>query len=329
MPGKVGPDELAEHVFERSGAHDDRVRQGPGFGEDAAAIDVPAGTLVVSSDPISLAASQAGRLGVAVATNDVAASGADPAWLTAVCLLPTDAPETLATVTGDLDDAARELGVSIVGGHTEYVDALTRPTLSLTAMGFADPFVPTGGATIGNRVVIAGPAGLEGTAILASDFADSLAVPPATIEAATAFFEEISVVPAARLLRDRATAMHDPTEGGVLAGLVELAGASGVELTIEREAIPVRAETETLCAAADVDPLRIFGSGALLATVPDEDADDAVAALDEAGIQAASIGSVTGDDRSGRLTLDDEEITGPIADDLYPLWAEADERTES
>lgn len=325
MPGKVRPDDLVAHVFERTGASDERVRQGPALGEDAAAIEVPEGTLVVSSDPISLAASRAGRLGVAVACNDVAAAGADPQWLTVVCLLPTDAPDSLDTITADLDAAARELGVAIVGGHSEYVDALSRPILSLTAMGIADPYVPTGGANPGDRLVLAGPAGLEGTAILASDFGDSLSVPADVIDEATTFFEEISITPAARILRERATAMHDPTEGGVAAGLVELAMASEVSLRIDRDAITIRPETESLCAAADVDPLRIFGSGALLAAIPEPAVESDLRALSDAGIDAAEIGVVTDDAERGTVVLDGDVLTEPVEDDLYPLWAAADE----
>ncbi len=323
MPGKVRPDDLAAHVFERTGADDERVRQGPALGEDAAAIDVPAGTLVVSSDPISLAASEAGRLGVAVACNDVAAAGADPQWLTVVCLLPTDADDELDALTADLHATARDHGVAIVGGHSEYVDALERPILSLTAMGFADPYVPTGGAKQGDRIVLAGPAGLEGTAILAGDFGESLSVSPAVIQEALTFFEEISIAPAASALRDVATAMHDPTEGGVAAGLVELATAAGVDLAVDRAAIPVRPETEVLCAAADVDPLRIFGSGALLATVPDDAVDEALGRLASAGIDAAEIGTVS-ESGDGVVELDSERLTEPTEDDLYPLWAAAD-----
>ncbi|WP_247729117.1 AIR synthase family protein [Halovivax limisalsi] len=323
MPGKVGPAELTRHVFERTGSGDDRVRQGPALGEDAAAIDVPAGTLVVSADPISLAASEVGRLGVVVACNDVAAAGADPRWLTVVCLLPTDDEDALETVTADLDAAAREHGVTIVGGHTEYVDALERPILSVTAMGFADRFVPTGGATPGDRIVLAGPAGLEGTAILASDFAEAYSVPDDTVESALSFFDELSVAPAAEILRESASAMHDPTEGGVAAGLVELARASSVDVDVDREVIPIRAETAALCRAAGVDPLRIFGSGALLATVPPAAVDGRLDALAAAGIDAAEIGVVT-DNGDGAVDLDGERLTAVPTDDLYPLWEAAD-----
>ncbi len=323
MPGKVPPDTLADFVFSRTGEEDSSVLQGPADGEDAAAIEWPTDqeTLVVSSDPISLAADAVGTLGVHVACNDIAASGADPRWLTVVMLLaPGTAPEP---ITADLDAAAREVGASIVGGHSETVDALDRPLLSLTAMGTTNRFIPTGGASPGDCVILTKAAGIEGTAILAADFGDELGLDAELCKRASAFLESISVIPDSRTLRKYATALHDPTEGGVTAGLLEIARASDVQLEIEREAIPIREETRAVTAAAGVDPLRIFGSGALLGTVPAEAVPDALAALEAAGLEAAEIGSVT--DGPGGLLLDGNRLEGPIEDDLYPLWAAADE----
>ena len=329
MAGKVDDETLVTAVFERTGANDERVLQGPAIGEDAAAIDVPAGTLLVSSDPISLAASHAGTLGVHVACNDVAAAGGDPAWLTVTCLLANDDTNILETIVPDLHDAASAIDVSIVGGHTEYVDALERPILSLTALGFADPHVPTGGANAGDRVVLAGPAGLEGTAVLASDFGETLAVPDDDLDDAEAFLDEISVLPAARAIRTYASAMTDPTEGGIAGGLVELATASGVHLAIERDSIPVRSVTDRLCKAAGVDPLRIFGSGALLATVPPDAVDPALDALAAVYVEGSIIGTVfEPTDAEGAVELDGEPLETPVEDDLYALWEHADSANE-
>ncbi|MCU4925632.1 AIR synthase family protein [Halobacteria archaeon AArc-dxtr1] len=327
MPGKARPSTLLEHVFDRTGAPDDAVLQGPADGEDAAAIDWPGGTLVVSSDPISLAASQVATLGVHVACNDVAVAGADPRWLTVVALLPEATDDAVTQITRDLDVAARDVGVAIVGGHTESVDALSRPLLSLTAMGATDRFVPTGGAEPGDRLLLTKGAGLEGTAILATDFGDALDVDRETRDRAETFLEEVSVVPDARIVREHATAMHDPTEGGVLAGLLELARASDCRLAVEREAVPVRDATRQLCEAADVDPLRIFGSGAVLATVPESAHEACLDALSAAGIDAATIGTVEAGESA--LILDGEAISGPVEDDLYPLWADVDANADS
>ena len=324
MLGKVSPEDLSEHVFGRTGAHLESVLQGPAYGEDAAAIDVEDGTLVVSTDPISLAVDRVGTLGVQVACNDVAASGGDPEWLTSVVFLPGDAEPgpTLERITGQMDAVAEELGVAIVGGHSEFNPALDRPLLTLTCMGMADPFVPTGGAEPGDDVLLTKGAAIEGTAILASDFAEELlerGVSEAVLERARGFYDEIGVIPEAAVVRKSATAMHDPTEGGLIDGLLELASASGVTLDIDESAIPVRDETATVCEAMDVDPLRIFGSGALLATVPADATAEVVSRLSDQDIAVARIGSVEAAD-SPALFLDGETFREPVRDDLYGLW---------
>jgi hydrogenase expression/formation protein HypE len=324
MIGKLDPETLRT-VLDRTGASNPALLTGATYGEDAAAIDLGDGeTLVVSSDPISLAAEAAGTLGVHVACNDIAAAGADPEFLTNVLFLPDDDPDTIATLTSQLDAAAAEIGVTIVGGHTEYVPVLSRPLLSLTAFGRTDHHIPTSGAEPGDKVLLTKGAAIEGTGIIATDFADQLrdeGVDEAVIERAATYFEEISVLEDSRALRTVATAMHDPTEGGVITGLVELATAANVDMVVDRQAVPIRPETETVCEAMGIDPLCIFGSGALLATVPADAVETAEASLAETGIEAAVIGTVesTADD-SGSLVLDDERITEAGTDQLYPFW---------
>ncbi|NHN57962.1 MULTISPECIES: AIR synthase family protein [Halorussus] len=320
MLGKLDPDDLAR-VLSRTGARDDSVLMGPKYGEDAAAMRLDDGSvLVANSDPLSLAKERLGTLAVHVACNDVAACGADPRWLTNVMFLPDDDRETLDALTTQMDEEARELGVTIVGGHSEFVPALERPMVSMTALGLADEYVPTGGAEPGDSLVLTKGAGIEGTAVLATDFRDDLALSADVLERAEDFFGDISVVPDARVLRESATAMHDPTEGGLVTGLVELASASGVRLEVDRSAVPVREETAEICEAMGVDPLRIFGSGALLAAVPEHECDDALAALDAEGIEASEIGVVAGETDDPGVALDGDLVTEAVRDDLYDLW---------
>lgn len=231
MTGKLGPDALAE-VLAATGADDAAVDMGPAYGEDAAAIDLAGteSTLVVAADPLSLAADAVGELAVHVACNDVAASGADPRWLTHTLFLPDDDATRRRTVTQQVDATARDLGVAIVGGHTEVLPSLERPLCSMTALGTTDRFVSSGGAEPGDRLLLTKGAGIEATAILATDFREACAeagVSAATLDAAAGFLDEVSVVPDAAAVRDAATAMHDPTEGGLLTALVETASASG------------------------------------------------------------------------------------------------------
>ncbi|MEA5387541.1 AIR synthase-related protein [Haloarculaceae archaeon H-GB2-1] len=237
-----------------------------------------------------------------------------------VVFVPDDQPELLDTVTSQLDAAARASGVAIVGGHSEYSTELTRPQLSLTAMGLAEEFVPTGGARPGDAIVLTKGAAIEGTAIMATDFRDRLSgvVGERTIDEAAGYFEELSVGDEARILREFATAMHDPTEGGVLDGLLELAVASGVTAVVDRDAVPIRGPTRALADALDVDPLATFGSGALLATVPEPAVDEALDACADAGIEAVRIGTV--EPGPGSLVLDGTTYEEPVRDEMYRLW---------
>ncbi|WP_049906376.1 AIR synthase family protein [Halorubrum tebenquichense] len=331
MTGKLGPEALAA-ALAATGAADSAVRQGPAYGEDAAAIDLTGagGTLVVAADPLSLAAESVGTLAVHVACNDVAASGADPRWLTHTLFLPDDDPDRLRTVVDQVDATARDLGCAVVGGHTEVLPALDRPLCSMTAMGTTDRFVSSGGAEPGDRLLLTKGAAIEATAILATDFRTECldaGVPAATLDAAAGFLDDVSVVPDAAAVRDAATALHDPTEGGVATALVEMSAASGAVFAVERDAVPVRSETRACCDALGVDPLRTFGSGALLAAVPPSRVDGALGALDAAGIEAGAIGTVEsadGDAAPGTVRIDGEPLAEPPRDELYPLWEARD-----
>jgi hydrogenase expression/formation protein HypE len=320
MTGKLDRATLTDLVLSRTGAASRDLLAGPAFGEDAAAIRVGTETLVVSTDPISLAAERIGQLAVTVSSNDVAACGGRPEFLLCTVLLPDADPTLLDTITGQLDAESRRLGLTIAGGHTEVVAGLDRPLCSLTCLGTADRYVPTGGATPGDRILLTKGAGIEATGVLATDFSDRLDLPAATIDRATAAFDDLSVMPEAAVLAPVATAMHDPTEGGVLEGLIEMALTAEATLSIDREAVHVREETRAVCDAVGVDPLRVLGSGALLAAVGDDDADDALAALADEGIDAADIGRVEAGEAC--VDLDGERVTEPIRDDVYALWDE-------
>ncbi len=320
MIGKLSPDRL-DRVLERTGIEDDAVRLGPALGEDAAIIELAGTNLVVSTDPLSLAAEDLGRLAVHVACNDVATGGARPRWVTTALFLPEDDPETLELLVGQLDETARALEVAIVGGHTEYAPTLDRPLAVLTAFGVTDRPVRTGGATPGDVVVLAGTAGIEGTGILATDFRDELidrGVEPAIIDRGAERTASVSIVESALAVRSLATGMHDPTEGGVLAGLVEVAGASECGIDVNLDAIPVATDTAAICAAMNVDPYRVFGSGALLVTVRPDNRDAALEALSATGVTATQIGTVVEGDPV--VTMGDERIEVAPRDQLYPLW---------
>jgi len=92
----------------------------------------------------------------------------------------------------------------------------------------------------------------------------------------------------------RVHSLHDPTEGGLVTGLWEVATASGLGLSVEEGSIPVLPETTDICAALGLDPLGLLASGSLLITLPPEDVPSLYTALDKEGIDAFEIGRITG-----------------------------------
>ena len=145
-------------------------------------------------------------------------------------LLPEHAgEEDLRAIMADVHQAASELGIEVLGGHTEVTPGLSIPIVSTTAVGRApkDRYVTSSGARAGDDLLLTKRAGLEGTAILATDFEDRLIGRPGAgaLARAQACRQEISVVPEGMAAAAMgASAMHDVTEGGVLGAIYEMVG---------------------------------------------------------------------------------------------------------
>ncbi|MBI1848101.1 MAG: hydrogenase expression/formation protein [Candidatus Rokubacteria bacterium] len=291
---------------------DPRVVVGPRVGEDAAVIDLGDRYLVAASDPITFATDRAGWYALHVNANDVAVRGARPRWFLATLLLPEGATtdESVAAIFDDLATACDELEVALVGGHTEVTAGLDRPIVCGTMLGEVarDKLVTTGGAQVGDAVILTKGIPLEGAALLAREReADLLArgVSPRTIRRAKAFLGApgLSVLPEAEIACELATvhAMHDPTEGGVATALWELAEAAQVGLRIDRERIITLPEGAEICAALGLDPLGTIASGALLMTLAPAEAGLVIHALARESIDCHYIGHVV--PRTAGLTL--------------------------
>lgn len=300
--GKLHP-HLLGRLFERLPAKDERVVVGPRPGEDAAVIDLGDRYLIATADPITFATEELARYAVQVNANDVAVRGARPRWFLATLLLPEDRT-TEAEVTRlfeGLAEACQEIGVSLVGGHTEVTAGLDRPIVAGAMLGEVarDRLVTTGGARVGDAVVLTKGVPLEGAAIIAREREAELrarGVGEPVIRRARNFLRRpgLSVLPEAEIAGELAEvhAMHDPTEGGVATALWELAEAAGVGLRIDGSRIPVLPEGRELCRAFGLDPLGTIASGALLLTLAPADAGIVIHALAREGIDSHWIGQV-------------------------------------
>jgi hydrogenase maturation factor len=169
-----------------------------------------------------------------------------------------------------------------------------------------------------DEIVMTKWAALEGTTILAEDFASRLtAVPVDLLHAARTLTGFLSIVTESKIaMLFGAVAMHDVTEGGVLGACWELGFANACAVQIDTTKIPVREETRALCAALSLDPLRLIGSGSLL--IACKDGETLCTALQKSGIPAAVIGRAIDGEQS---FADGEPLDEPHADELYRLFA--------
>ncbi len=302
QPGKL-PLDLLSRLLDKIDVSDPRVVLGARTGEDAALIDFGDRCLVAKTDPITFATDLIGWYMVQVNSNDIAVMGGTPRWLMATLLLPDDTSEAeVERIFTQIREACAALDITLIGGHTEITYDLRRPIAVGAMLGEVpkERAVLTSGARPGDRIILTKAIAVEGASILAHEAADDLlanGVLPETIERARdlLFNPGISVVPEAAIAREAVNvhAMHDPTEGGLSGGLVELAAAANVGLLIDMDAVPILPECREICDALGLDPLGLIASGSLLAAVPQSDAPKLIHALDAQGIPAHEIGRVT------------------------------------
>ena len=309
--GKL-PAPVLAGLFGKHVTLDERVVLGPRVGEDAAVIDMGDRYLVATTDPITFVTDDVGWYALVVNANDVAVRGATPRWFLATCLLPEGGTteESVEGLFAQLGAACRELGVSLVGGHTEVTHGLDRPLVVGTMLGEVakERLVTTSGARPGDALLLTKGIPLEGTSIIARVRGAELAgrgYAEPLLARARGLLGRLSVVPEARLAVELAPvhAMHDPTEGGLATALWELAEAASVGLAVESERIPVLPEGRALCAEFGLDPLGTIASGALLIALAPADAGVVLHACARERIECAFIGRVLPPDAGVCLTV--------------------------
>lgn len=298
--GKLEPTRLGR-LLELFRTADPAVVAGPALGEDAAAIEVEPGLVVLTTDPITFVSEASAVWLVQVNANDIAAMGARPRYLTVTGLFPAGATAAeVGRVFRDLAEACRALGVVVVGGHTEITRAVTRPVLVGQMAGFCprDRLHRSADARTGDAILLAGSAGREGSAILArekpAEAKDVLGARRARAVARWADPPGLSVVEPALALAgiEGVHALHDATEGGAAMAVREVALASGAGCLVRLERIPVAAETVALCGRFGLDWLGLISSGLLVATAAPESVDRCLAALERLGVPAAAAGEI-------------------------------------
>ncbi len=285
--------ELIEHVFLPAFA---------GFGEpgplgDSAVVMLGGARIAMSTDtfvvrPPFFPGGSIGHLAVHGTVNDLAMSGAVPAYLSCGMVLEEGTEiGVVGRVAQDIGDAARAAGVGIVTGDTKVVDAGHGDQVYVNTSGIG--LVPDGieispdRAAVGDVVIVSGDIGVHGIAIM-------------SVREGLEFGSEIrsdtaALTPLVQAMLEVERDLHvlrDPTRGGLATSLNEIAAASGVGVRLIETAVPIPAEVGGACAMLGLDPLYVANEGKLVAFVPRGSADAVLAAMraHPLGAKAAVVG---------------------------------------
>lgn len=326
-PGKL-PWSILGGLIELLPREDVDVIMGPAYGEDAAVVRLKDGFLVIHCNPVTAATRRIGWLAIHIAANDIAVRGVKPKWFLSTILLPEGWGEDMVKgIFNDMAKALEELNAISIGGHTEVTPGLNRPLVTVVSIGYtSERVVLTRDAKPGDVVLTIGRVAGEGVSVIAWDFESKLinaGVDESLIQRAKRFIEDVSVVDKALTIKNYVNSMHDPTEGGVLQGLKEIATASGTDIVVDLEKFTLDEAVSTISRAVGVDPYRLLSSGLLLATVPKHSLIDVESLLNHRGFNYSVVGEVR--KGSGRVIIRKgggvvEVIENDIIDEIYKLW---------
>jgi hydrogenase maturation factor len=309
--GKLNLETLRQ-LLAKAPMNDDRVLVGPQIGEDVAVIEMHDVCLVAKTDPITFATDEIGWYAVTINANDIATSGATPKWFLATVLLPEGrtTEECATEIFDQIAAACAELGVSLIGGHTEVTHGLDRPIVIGQMLGEVarSHLVHTAGAKPGDLLLLTKAVALEGTAILAREkpaFLRQLGHSEDAIARLRNLLHDpgISVVRDARIAcrAGRVHAMHDPTEGGVVTGIWELAIAANVGVEVDFEELQRLNPYGELWEKLELDSLGVIASGALLISAPEAHAMQIMWALLDEGLDCGIVGNILPSHQGVRL----------------------------
>jgi hydrogenase expression/formation protein HypE len=290
------------------------ISAGPWLGadqmDDGAAIRLGEDWLVLTTDshvvqPAFFPGGDIGRLAVCGTVNDLAMMGVtNPLGLTCAVVIEEGFPrESLVALHESMRAACVEAGTTIVTGDTKVmgrgeVDGIV---INTTGVGLTRTLVRDSGLRPGDRIIVTGPIGDHGLAVMAkrhqlgiegslqSDVAPLNALVRCAMEAAPGAI----------------TAMKDPTRGGFASAIHEMADKSRVGVILFERALPVSEAVRGAAELLGIDPLHVANEGKAAIGVRAEAADRVLQAIRSHpfGRDAAIVGTCT-EERPGIVVID-------------------------
>jgi hydrogenase maturation factor len=241
---------------------------------------------------------------------NLAAAGAEAFAVQLHIMLPERYREiALKRIMEAAAETAKNLKITISGGHTEVLPDIQTPIVSVTALGYTKEAIASKvykKAKPGQDIVISKWIGISDTACLAQEREEELLTryPLFYVKSAQNLEQFYSVIPeAATAVKSGVSAMHDVAGGGIFGALWELGERFDVGLQVDLKKIPIKQETVEVCEFFGYNPYEIRSDGALLMLT--DDSHSLLAALAEEGIAATVIGVTT--DGNDKVVLNDEE----------------------
>lgn len=335
--GKVSAEVFDQVILPQLGRKRREVVVGPQHGVDVGIVDLGNGqVMVTTTDPIFVVPpygwERSAWFAVHILASDAVTSGLSPQYITLDLNLPLRMTrEELESLWGVIHRECDKIGMAVISGHTGRYEGCEYPMIggaTVMCVGPADRYITPKMATVGDAVIITKGAAIEAAGLFAVTFPQRVAerYGEGFAQEAEKLFWQMSVVEDALTAVEvgvrgaGVTAMHDATECGVWGGLVEIAQASNVGLSIDKDKIIVQEHVRGICELFGIDPYSSISEGTLIITSKPNKAQEVVQRLSDKGIPASQVGEVVEKTQGMRYFEAGKahELVHPKVD---PFWA--------
>jgi hydrogenase maturation factor len=335
--GKISPEIFDEVILPQLGRRRPEVLVGPQHGVDVGVVDIGNDqVMVTTTDPIFIVPpygwERSAWFAVHILASDAVTSGLAPDYITFDLNLPLGITrDEFDLMWSVMHRECEKLGMAVISGHTGRYEGCQYPMIggaTVICIGPKDRYVTPNMARVGDRIIITKGAAIEAAGLFAVTFPDKVAEAYGQDVAREAeqVFWQMSVVDDALTavqagVRDEGvTAMHDATECGVWGGLFEIAQASRVGMTIDKDEIIVNPVVDKVCRLFQIDPYSSISEGTLIITCRPHKAGEVVQRLADTNIPASIVGEIVAESES--MTYSESGIQHKLEHPrVDPFWA--------
>jgi hydrogenase expression/formation protein HypE len=335
--GKVSSEIFEEIILPQLGRKRQNILVGPQHGVDVGVTDLGNHqVMVTTTDPIFVVPpygwERSGWFAIHILASDAATSGLAPNYITMDLNLPLSMTrKDFEILWGVMHQECDKIGMSIISGHTGRYEGCEYPMIggaTVICIGSKDKYVTPNMARVGDNIIVTKGAAIEASGLFAVTFPEKVAkhYGKNISREAEKIFWQMSVVEDALTaveagVRDKGvTAMHDATECGVWGGLFEVAQASGVGMTIDKEKIIVQETVKKVCELFEIDPFSSISEGTLIITCRPQKAKEVIQLLADRGIPASLVGEIV-EAAQGMHYSEEGKMHPLIHPKVDPFWS--------